>query len=170
MAGLCGSWASGLQEEAGAVVGLEVGLFADLVEVPPNGGGHSGRLLACRTDCLWALCRMWHSWTAITGNNSVGIIIVFIIREDLEGVVVLCHMLVYDGQLSDSVWHRDGVRRCGHPQRCCNCHPWRCGRHHPRRYRIRGWGIGLASHDGGELPNGIKMFQLGSGRSWDCTS
>ncbi len=23
---------------------------------------------------------------------------------------------------------------------------------------LGGWGIGLASHDGGELPNGIKMF------------
>ena len=33
MAGLCRSWASGSQEEAGAVVGLEVELFADLVEV-----------------------------------------------------------------------------------------------------------------------------------------
>ncbi len=30
--GLCGSRASGSQEEAGAVVGLEVGLFADVVE------------------------------------------------------------------------------------------------------------------------------------------
>jgi hypothetical protein len=35
-----------------------------------------------------AVCRMWHSWTAIAGNNFVGIIVVFIIREDLEGVVV----------------------------------------------------------------------------------
>ena len=33
MAGLCGSWASGLQEEAGAVVGLAVGYFVDVVEV-----------------------------------------------------------------------------------------------------------------------------------------
>jgi hypothetical protein len=46
---------------------------------------------------LWVLCRMWRSWTAITGNNHVGIIVVFIIREDLEGVVVPCQMLVYDG-------------------------------------------------------------------------
>ncbi len=30
---LCGSWASGSQEEACAVVGLAVGLFADIVEV-----------------------------------------------------------------------------------------------------------------------------------------
>jgi hypothetical protein len=47
-------------------------------------------------DCLWALCRIWHSWTEIAGNNRVGIIIVFIIREDLEGVVVPCQTLVYD--------------------------------------------------------------------------
>ena len=33
VAGLCGSRASGSQEEAGAVVGLVVGLFADVVEV-----------------------------------------------------------------------------------------------------------------------------------------
>jgi hypothetical protein len=45
-----------------------------------------------------------------------------------------------------------------------------CDRHHPRRCRIGGWGIGLARHDGGELPNGIKMFQFGNGRSQDCTS
>jgi hypothetical protein len=32
VAGLCGSWASGSQEEAGAVVGLTIGLFADIVE------------------------------------------------------------------------------------------------------------------------------------------
>ncbi len=32
MAGLCGSWALGTQEEMGAVVGLVVGSFADLVE------------------------------------------------------------------------------------------------------------------------------------------
>jgi hypothetical protein len=32
MTGLYGSWASGLQEEAGAVVGLAAGLFADVVE------------------------------------------------------------------------------------------------------------------------------------------
>jgi hypothetical protein len=33
MAGLCGSWALGSQEEAGTVVGLASGLFADVVEV-----------------------------------------------------------------------------------------------------------------------------------------
>jgi hypothetical protein len=33
-----------------------------------------------------------------------------------------------------------------------------------------GWGIGLARHNGGELTNGIEMFQFGSGLSWDCTS
>jgi hypothetical protein len=33
VAGLCGSWASESQEEAGAVVGLAVGLFAGVVEV-----------------------------------------------------------------------------------------------------------------------------------------
>jgi hypothetical protein len=32
MAGLCGSWASRTLEEAGAVVGLFIGSFADLVE------------------------------------------------------------------------------------------------------------------------------------------
>jgi hypothetical protein len=32
VAGLCGSWALGSQEEAGAVVGLEVGTFADVVK------------------------------------------------------------------------------------------------------------------------------------------
>ncbi len=29
---------------------------------------------------------------------------------------------------------------------------------------------GLARHNGGELTNGIKMFQLGSSRSLNCTS
>ncbi len=33
MAGMCGSWASESQEEAGAIVGLAVGSFADVVEV-----------------------------------------------------------------------------------------------------------------------------------------
>jgi hypothetical protein len=33
VAGLCGSWAPGSQEEAGAVVGSAVGSFADVVEV-----------------------------------------------------------------------------------------------------------------------------------------
>jgi hypothetical protein len=92
---------------------------------------------------------MWHLWTAIADNNCVGIIVVFIIREDLEGVVVPCQMLVHDGQLLDGVWCRDGVRHRGHPRRCCNCLPWRCGRHHPWICRIGGWGIGLARHDGG---------------------
>ncbi len=32
------------------------------------------------------------------------------------------------------------------------------------------WGIGLARHNCGEFMNGVKMFQLGSGCSWDCTS
>jgi hypothetical protein len=32
VAGLCGSWALGTQEEAGVVVGLIVELFVDLVE------------------------------------------------------------------------------------------------------------------------------------------
>jgi hypothetical protein len=32
VAGLCRSWASGSQEEVDAVVGLAVGLFADVVE------------------------------------------------------------------------------------------------------------------------------------------
>ncbi len=104
------------------------------------------------------------------GNNRVGIIIILIIRENLERVGVPCRMLVHDGQLSDSVWCHDGVRRRGHPRRCCNCHPWRCGRHHPWRCRIGGWGIDLARHSGGELMNGINMFQRGSGRSWDCMS
>ncbi len=61
---------------------------------------------------------MWRLWTTIAGNNRVGIIVVVIIREDLEGVVVLCKTLVYDGQLLDSVWCRDGVRLRGHPWRC----------------------------------------------------
>jgi hypothetical protein len=42
------------------------------------------------------LCRMLRSWTAIAGNNCVSIIIVFIIREDLEGVVVPCQTLVHN--------------------------------------------------------------------------
>jgi hypothetical protein len=40
---------------------------------------------------------MWHLWTAIDGNNRVGMIVIFIIREDLEGVVVPCQMLVHNG-------------------------------------------------------------------------
>ncbi len=59
VAGLCGSWALGTQEEAGAVVGLVAGLFADLVEAASNGGGHSGRWLARWLVSLWVLCRMW---------------------------------------------------------------------------------------------------------------
>ncbi len=38
-------------------------------------------------DCLWALCRIWQSWTAIADNHHVGIIVVFIIHEDLEEVL-----------------------------------------------------------------------------------
>jgi hypothetical protein len=67
------------------------------MDLPPTGGGHSGRWLARRLVSLWVLCRMWRSWTAIAGNNCVGIIIVFIIHEDLEGVVVPCQTLVYYG-------------------------------------------------------------------------
>ncbi len=94
VAGLCGSGALGSQEEAGAWVGSVKALFANVVEAASNSGGHSGRWLACWLVRLWALCRMWCSWTAIAGNNRVGIIVIFIIREDLEGVVVPCQTLV----------------------------------------------------------------------------
>jgi hypothetical protein len=53
---------------------------------------------------------MWRLWTAIAGNNPVGIIVVFIIREDLEGVVVSCQTLVHNGRLSDGDWCCNGVR------------------------------------------------------------
>jgi hypothetical protein len=36
VSGLCGSWALGTQEEAGAVVGSVLGLFVDLVEAASN--------------------------------------------------------------------------------------------------------------------------------------
>ncbi len=96
VAGLCRSGVSGSQEEAGALVGLALGLFVDVVEVVLNSGDHS-RWLACWFDRLWVLCRMWCLWTVIAGNNHVGIIVVFIICKDLEGVVVPCQTLVQDG-------------------------------------------------------------------------
>jgi hypothetical protein len=55
-----------------------------------NGGWLKGRWMSWRLDFLWALCRTWSLWTAISDHNRVGVFIVVIVREDLEGVVVPC--------------------------------------------------------------------------------
>jgi hypothetical protein len=79
------------------------------------------------------LCRQGCPWAAVAGDNCVVIIIIIIACDYVEGVVVTCYTLVYDGQLADGAWCHNGVGCRSHSQRCCNWHPWRCGRHHPWR-------------------------------------
>ncbi len=83
----------------GAAVGLSVGgtkgsQLGVSVVVGTALGLVTGFMLVANTVIVLGRKGCW--WTTIAGNNRVIINMIVIVCQDLEGVVVLCQMLVHD--------------------------------------------------------------------------